>query len=240
MNRELEARTASSAPSTLASRGHTGALVAVMLAVAVTGTWLQHRGVPDAASVARAGSFGARILGQYLPLLAVNAGLVLYVARLFRGRNRLSELLGRRLRGSRDVLVDVLSSALAFTLIVGIEALTRPFGAGRNAAVSALLPSTVAERLTWLFVASGVGFSEEVVYRGYLQTQLGAFTRSPALGVLLQALLFAVAHLEQGVGAAARIGGYGLMLGLLAHARGRLLPGILCHIGIDLASGLLR
>ncbi|HEY0463966.1 MAG TPA: CPBP family intramembrane glutamic endopeptidase, partial [Polyangiaceae bacterium] len=63
--------------------------------------------------------------------------------------------------------------------------------------------------------------------------------RSPALGLVLQALLFGLAHLEQGAGAASRIGAYGLVLGLLARRRASLVPGIVCHIGIDLASGLL-
>jgi membrane protease YdiL (CAAX protease family) len=111
---------------------------------------------------------------------------------------------------------------------------------GRNAAIAQLLPSTEAERLTWLVVAVSVGFCEEVVYRGYLQTQLAAFTRSRTLGVALQAALFGIAHLEQGPASALRIGAYGLVLGVLASARGSLLPGMLCHIGIDLASGLLR
>jgi membrane protease YdiL (CAAX protease family) len=226
----------------LASRGHTFALVAVILAVAVTGTWLQHSGVSQAAAAARARAptSAERILTQYLPLLLVNAGLVLYVARLFRGRNVLPELMGRPVRGPRDALTDALHAVLAFFLILTLEALMRPWFAGRNAALSSLLPSTEAERLSWLLVASSIGFCEEVVYRGYLQTQLSAFARSPALGVLLQALLFALAHLEQGLSAAARIGGYGLILGVLARERGRLLPGILCHVAMDLASGLLR
>jgi membrane protease YdiL (CAAX protease family) len=181
-----------------------------------------------------------RISSQYLPILFVNGLLVLYVARLFRPRNVLSELLGRPWRRAADVLIDLLYASLAFVLIVAIEALTRPIFAGRNAAVSALLPSTEAERLTWLLVACSVGFCEEVVYRGYLQAQLSAFTHSTELGLVLQALLFALAHLEQGVDAAFRIGVYGLILGLLARRRASLLPGIVCHAGIDLASGLLR
>jgi len=211
-----------------------------MLAVATAGTLLEHAGSRQAASVVHPSSAGDRIWGQYLPLLLVNGLLVLYVARLFRPRNVLPQLIGRGFRGSADDLVDLLYASLAFAFIVAVEALTRSLFAGRNAAVSALLPSTEAERLTWLFVASSVGFCEEVVYRGYLQTQLSAFTRSARLGVLLQAALFGVAHLEQGAGAALRIGVYGLVLGALARHRGSLVPGIACHIGIDLAGGLLH
>jgi membrane protease YdiL (CAAX protease family) len=225
--------------SVLAPLGHTAALIAVMLAVALIGTLLQHAGAQVLSSAPPASS-NARIWSQYLPLLAANGLLVLYVARLFRPRNFLPELVGPCWRGPVTALVDLLCASLAMALIVAIEMSTGPLLAGRNAAVSALLPSTEAERLTWFLVASSVGFGEEVVFRGYLQTQLGAFTQSPLLGVLLQAVLFALAHLEQGAGAASRIGVYGLILGVLVRYRGRLLPAILCHIGIDLASGLLR
>ena len=228
------------APVALASLGHTAALIGVMLAVAITGTLLGRGGAAATSSGVAASSAASRIWGQYLPILLVNGLLVLYVARLFRQRFVLPELIGRGVGRLADVLVDLLYASLSFVLIVAIEVLTRSLFAGRNAAVSALLPSTEAERLTWLLVASSVGFCEEVVYRGYLQTQLSAFTRSALLGSLLQAVLFGLAHLEQGAGAAARIGVYGLILGALARHRGSLVPGIACHIGIDLASGLLH
>jgi len=223
----------------LASLGHTGALIGVMLAVAVTGTIMTQTGTNPELPQAHTGLPIARVWLQYLPLLSVSALLVSYVARLFRPRNVLPELLGRLWRGPTDLLVDVLYALLTFTLIVVLETLMRPLFAGRNAAVSPLLPSTEAERLTWWLVASVVGFCEEVVYRGYLQTQLSAFTRSSAWGILLQALLFGLAHLDQGAGSALRIGGYGLLLGILARQRASLLPGIVCHVGLDLAAGLL-
>ena len=223
----------------LAPLGHTLALVAVIVAVAITGTLLQYA-APQLSAVRPEGPRIARIASVYLPVLLVNGLLVLYVARLFRPRNVLPDLLGRRFRNLADALVGVCHAALALALIVAIETLTRPLFAGRNAAVSALLPSTEAERLTWLLVALAVGFCEEVVYRGYLQVQLSAFTHSPAWGLVLQAVLFGLAHLEQGLGAALRIGVYGLILGQLARQRASLLPGIACHVAIDVASGLWR
>jgi membrane protease YdiL (CAAX protease family) len=78
------------------------------------------------------------------------------------------------------------------------------------------------------------------VYRGYLRVQLGAFTGRPSLGVLLQALLFGIAHLEQGAANAARLGIYGIGLGAVARWRRSLLPVIVCHVAIDVLSGLVR
>jgi uncharacterized protein len=150
-------------------------------------------------------------------------------------------LLGRRWRTAGRAFTDLACALAGFFVIMGVEfASARLFVVGRNAAIAALLPSTGAERLTWIAVAVSVGFCEEVVYRGYLQTQLGAFTRSRVLGVVLQALLFGLAHLEQGPAAAARIAGYGLLFGALAQFRRSLLPGIACHVAVDLAAVFLR
>jgi hypothetical protein len=84
-----------------------------------------------------------------------------------------------------------------------------------------------------------VGVCEEVVYRGYLQTQLAAFTGRAGLAVVLQAALFGMAHGEQGLAVVVRFTLYGVVFGALARWRRSLLPGIAAHIGIDLASGLL-
>jgi membrane protease YdiL (CAAX protease family) len=227
--------------ATLAPRWHTAALVSLLLAVAATGVVLQHHanagaplGPPPSAPL-------GRIFTQYLPLLVVNSGLVGYCVRVFRDGDALPELLGERWRTWRRFVTDLAFSLGCFFVIMSLDLVaSRLLPVGRNAAIAQLLPSTEAERLSWVVVAVSVGFCEEVVYRGYLQTQLAAFTGSRALGVVLQALLFGIAHLEQGPASALRIAVYGLVLGALASARGSLLPGIVCHIGIDLAGGLLR
>ena len=226
--------------SALAPQWHTALLVTLIVAVAVTGTLLE-RHAPSARAIAPAtGPAQGRIVAQYLPILLVNWGLTLYVCRLFRTHNALPQLLGRGL-GEGGVVLDLALALVLGVLIVVAESLAvHASGAGRNAAASALLPSTEAERLTWLCVALSVGFCEEVVYRGYLQTQLAALSGRSSLGILLQAVLFGIAHLEQGAAAALRIACYGLALGMLARMRRRLLPGIVCHVGIDLASALLH
>ncbi len=225
--------------ATLAPRWHTALLIAVLLAVALTGTLLQYWGAPRAAAAAAP---GARISTQYVPILVVNWGLFAYCVRVFRGHNAFPALLGERWRTLGRAGADLALALLGFILIVGLElAWARLlFPVRRNAAISLLLPSTGAERLTWVLVACSVGFCEEVVYRGYLQTQLAAFTRGPAWGVVLQALLFGIAHLEQGPAAALRVSVYGLLLGGGARFRRSLLPCIACHVAIDLAAGLLR
>jgi membrane protease YdiL (CAAX protease family) len=116
----------------------------------------------------------------------------------------------------------------------------RLFGRAPEAGIRGLLPRDTLERIAWCVVALSVGFCEEVVYRGYLQKQLAALSGRVTLGLALQAALFGIAHLEQGFGAAGRVGLYGVGLGALALFRGSLVPGIIAHVAIDLAVGLTR
>lgn len=221
----------------LAPRWHTAVLVLLLLSVATCGLLLQHGEARGRAPLA----LNHRgIVGQYLPLLVVSWALVLYTCRLFRPGNALPALLGQRWHTVRRACIDVLLALLTAVLILVIQLAAQHLGMGRNAAVSALLPRTGAERLVWLLVATSVGFCEEVVYRGYLQTQLAAFTGSARWGLFLQAVLFGIAHAEQGLGPALSVAGYGLIFGLLAQLRRSLLPGIASHALLDLAAGLWR
>jgi uncharacterized protein len=217
----------------LAPSWHTALLVFVIVGVALTGSLLaRYKG---ASSVAIPAS--GRLVALYLPAIVVNAGLLVYVCRLGRGRSFFVDLIGTRWtslpRAGTDLL---LACAGCVTIELGEMVSARLFGPSARA-TRALLPATELERLVWWVVALSAGICEEVVYRGYLQTQLGART-TPKIGVVLQAILFGLAHGNQGGWAALRLGLYGLSLGFLAQLRGSLLPGILCHIAIDLASGL--
>lgn len=214
-----------------APRWHTASLIALMVAVAVTGTVLARGDSPPASAAAR-----SRVVGMYLPLLLVNGGLAFYVCRVGRARNALRSLMGRGWDSLGRACTDLAFASAAWLLIEVVEA---AFATWRNAVTLALLPHSGAERAIWVFVAITVGFCEEIVFRGYLQTQLTAFTRRASVAVVLQALLFGMAHGEQGLAVALRFALYGVMLGALARWRRSLVPGIACHVGIDVASGLL-
>jgi membrane protease YdiL (CAAX protease family) len=136
-------------------------------------------------------------------------------------------------------LRDVALAASGWLLLEASEIAWNALG-GRGVAgsVAAWLPRTGVERVAWIVVSVSVGVSEELVYRGYLQKQLGAYARRRGAGIVLQAALFGIAHADQGAAAAIRFAVYGIAFGALARWRG-LLPGMICHVGIDVASGLL-
>lgn len=213
---------------------HTFGLVALLVVVAAVGTLSSlGQAVPAIPH--------SRIVAGYLPLLVVNGSLALYVARLGRGRNALGELVGRRWDTARRALVDAALALLTAALILLTEyAWAALFGAPDRAWSNALLPTTALERAVWVVVAVSVGTSEELVYRGYLERELGALARSRALGLVAQGALFAIAHGQQGAGAVARAFLYGIGFGVLASARKSLVPGMMAHVGLDVAAGLVH
>ena len=191
---------------------HTAALALLIVLVAFVGTLAQTNDAP-----------APRISAVYVPAIFVQVGLVYYVSRAFRPRSVLRDLVGRARLG--DLVVAL---ALAVFVSGGELAFAHP-----SARAVTILPRTGPERAVWLLVAGSVGFAEELVYRGYFITQLRAFTGSVAVAVVLQAILFAIAHANQGAFAMLRFGVYALAFGAVASRRRSLVPTIVCHVGID-------
>lgn len=224
-------RLAALRPPLVAPAWHTALLIALLLAVAFTGLAMVGHPAPPSQPA-------PRWLGVYLPLLVVHLGLSLYVCRLGLPRSIFSTLLGARWHSLRGALADVALASLLALFVIGSETLIiGVFGDLAGSAARGLLPSSSFEKLSWVGVAACVACAEELVYRGYLQRQLATLTGRVLFGVLLQALLFGLAHGEQGLFVMARFAVYGVCFGALADVRGGLLVVILAHAGIDIYSG---
>ncbi len=101
-----------------------------------------------------------------------------------------------------------------------------------------LAPANGAEIVAWASLCLVVGFSEELVFRGYLQRQVTLLSRSTALGVGLPALAFGAAHEYQGFRGMCLIAIYGGLFGGIALVRRNLFPGMLAHAWHDFATGM--
>jgi len=214
-------------PSPLAPVWHTRALLCVLLAAPTAGILAN----VDAA----APQLGS---ASYLPLLLVDVAFAIYVARIGLGVSKLGALLGAPLGGARAALGEAARGlALAMAIIVFDAIWQRLLGSPESLARHALLPSSAAARALWVVVALSTAFSEELIYRGYLQRQLGAMTGRAGFGVLLQAFLFGIAHGQQGPSATLRATVYGVALGCVARRRGGLAAVFVCHLAIDLYAG---
>ncbi len=79
-----------------------------------------------------------------------------------------------------------------------------------------------------------IGFTEEMVWRGYLLTRIEALTGSAWQAVALTSLGFGLVHLYQGVGGVINAGLVGLMCGGAFVATRRLAAVALAHGAYDL------
>jgi CAAX protease family protein len=102
------------------------------------------------------------------------------------------------------------------------------------------LPSGFLEVSLWILLSLSAGICEEIVFRGYLQQQFRAATRSVALAVLLQGLVFGLAHSYQGWKHVIVIAALGILYGTLVAWRRNLRASMLAHAWSDLFEGWLR
>ena len=212
-------------------------LTVVFLAMAIGGAMAQRQSAPSGTL-----SPPASPAAVYAGLIVMEWGLAYYVWKvgLRRGAGSLRALIGGRWRSWRDVARD---AGIGLSTWAGLSAMcllwTRLSGADPAASLQSLMPRTPLEVALWIVLSLSAGFSEELLFRGYLQERFQALTGSAALAVLLQAALFGVSHGYQGLRPCLRITVYGLLFGALARWRRSLRPGMIAHAWTDIASGLL-
>jgi membrane protease YdiL (CAAX protease family) len=111
--------------------------------------------------------------------------------------------------------------------------------AAPNQAIRNLIPNGSIEVLLFLMTSVTAGFCEELIYRGYLQRQFTALTRAVTGGIVLQTVAFALGHAYQGWKYVLLIAVLAAMLGLLAHWRKSLRPGMIAHALQDGVGGIM-
>ena len=163
------------------------------------------------------------------------------IAGVRRNGTPLGAVLGDRWHSLLQVLRDIGIAAAfwivsAILLVIASWAL-RILALGRD--LRFLYPHGTVELLLWLAVSITAGICEETIFRGYLQRQFMAITKSAPVGILISAVIFGAAHAYQGVRRALVIGLYGAMFGILAHWRKNVRPGMIAHAWQDSLAGVL-
>jgi CAAX protease family protein len=217
---------------------HTLVLVAILLAMAAYGAYLQASSHAAHNLVEQRGS----ALPLYLSLIAAEWGLLrfVYAGGLKRTGTRFRDLLGARWASWRDVARDV---AIALTVWAAWSALemgaARVLGPDTAKGIDTLLPRDVPEIAVWVLLSISAGFCEEAIFRGYLQAQFVALTGSVSLAVIAQAVIFGISHGYQGLRNVIVITVLGTLYGALAHWRRSLKPGMILHAWTDVFGGIL-
>jgi membrane protease YdiL (CAAX protease family) len=213
---------------------HTVLLVSIFLAVAIAGAIFQRHARPTPSEQ------HPNVVPLYLSLIAVEWLLVYGVWAGIRTRGvRLTDLIGQRWRNGKGFLIDLVIALMVWILWLGIQAGVSRVVPGSTQSVSALLPQGGLEVVLWIATSLSAGFCEEVTFRGYFQKQFEAMTGSSLLAIILQALLFGVAHGYEGLAAVVMIVLFGLLFGILAFWRKSLRPGMVLHAWSDIYGGYL-
>ena len=105
--------------------------------------------------------------------------------------------------------------------------------------VHAIMPGTGRERGVFAVLTAAAGWSEEVVFRGFLPVFLIPWFGSYLLAALPVNAAFGILHGYQGPHGMARAGFMGLVLALGVAWTGSLWPSILAHTALNLLIGLV-
>jgi membrane protease YdiL (CAAX protease family) len=124
---------------------------------------------------------------------------VLVVAGVRRSGASVLIVLGEHWHSVRRVLRDI-GIAAGFWIVAAMLLwifgwLLRIAALGRNVS---MLPRRGIELTLWIALSVTAGICEETIFRGYLQRQFMALTKSAPAGILLSAAAFGAAHAYQG------------------------------------------
>ena len=153
---------------------------------------------------------------------------------------RVSDLVGGSWARPITILRD-LGIAVGFLIVSGLilNGIGHLLKVAPNEAIRNMFPRGRVEVIVFLMLAMTAGFCEELIFRGYLQRQFAALTRTAAGGIILQGIAFGAGHGYQGWRYMVVIAVFGTLFGLLAWWLRTLRPGMIAHFVQDGAGGLL-
>ncbi|MDR3754104.1 MAG: CPBP family intramembrane metalloprotease [Terracidiphilus sp.] len=232
-------------PAQIASWKHLAGFIAIMAALLVLGLYQQHAGGGSGAGSNQApGQLASHqyAIPIYLTALVMDWALLYFCwAGVHWHGGNLWDLAGGRWKSWRDVLTD-LAILLPFWAVWEGAAycVHLLLGSGSAKSVDSLLPKSIVEVLVWIATCITAGICEEMAFRGYLQRQIHALTGNIAWAVVLQALVFGIAHGYQGWRNVVVISVLGVLYGALAAWRKNLRVNIISHAGSDIWEGWLK
>jgi membrane protease YdiL (CAAX protease family) len=136
--------------------------------------------------------------------------------------------------------------AAAVLASYAVTFLRKALGGSPTAAGHDIIPETPAETAVFfLIVAPSAGVGEEVVFRGFLLSQLWGYSGSPWIAALVSSALFGLMHRYQGWWGVARTGVIGFVFAVGVIMTGSLIPSIIAHtlanmIGVIFSNPALR
>jgi uncharacterized protein len=228
-------------PEPIASWWHLAGFLIIMAALLALGLSAQRASGASGAGAGQLATHGQAIQ-IYLTAIVMD-WLLLYFCwvGVHRRGGNLWDLAGGRWKSWRDVLTDLAILLPFWAVWEGTAYVVHLILGSDNAkTVDSLLPKSLVEVLLWIATSVTAGICEEMAFRGYLQRQFHALTGNVAWAVLLQALVFGIAHGYQGWRNVVVISVLGVLYGALAAWRKNLRVNIIAHAGSDIWEGWLK
>lgn len=226
-------------PKGIAPVWHTLLIVALILANSFGGASQARRLSPG----------GARIF-VYAGTLITELILFTLVWLGIRKRSSVRELIGGHWKSVEDFLIDfaiaigfLVASALLLAGLrialgtLDLHHLDKQLDATKKM-LAPLIPNSKLDAGLFVVLSVFAGFFEEIIFRGYLQRQIGSLAGNAWMGIGVSAIIFGAAHGYQGARMMIVIAVFGAFFGLLAHFRKSLRPGIMAHAIQDAFSGI--
>ena len=222
-------------PDTLrpvASLSHTVVVLAVIVGLVLWGRFHAEQ-MRSMANPNRIGKYTRILLSEWLTLALVLVGVRLHGSSLL-------TVMGDRWRSVGQFLREVGIAVVFLVAMIMFTSLTGSHGDAGDRATQFLLPQGRTEIALWILLSITAGICEEAIYRGYLQKQFMALTRSVPAGIIFSALVFGLAHSYQGPKRVLTIGVMGAMGGLLAYWCRSVRPGMIAHALQDVLGAFIR
>jgi membrane protease YdiL (CAAX protease family) len=218
---------------------HTIGLLILLSVPIVRGIYQQSFGSPNSQIFSSHSQVFVRF---YIPVLIYEWVLAAYVYwGIRRSGMTVRELIGGRWARATDLLRD-LGLGIGF-LVAGVlcmSVIIHLLGPGHAKAINVILPQGGRELAVWVVISLTAGFVEELVYRGYLQTQFSRFGMPVALAIMTQAVIFGAGHAYEGWQKAVAITFFAIFAGVVAVWRRSLRPNMIGHAMMDLLAAVTR
>ena len=225
----------------LAPVWHTVIIIALMLGNSFLTASLMAKAVHSSHSITheeRLLQYGVTICLELVLLLLVWLGL--------RKNIGLRELIGGRWETPEAFLIEIAIAVgfwiAAALILAGLGYLLGLADASQvtdiKRRIGGLIPQTALESVLWVMLSCTAGFVEEIIFRGYLQRQIGAMAGNIYVGLIASAIIFGAGHGYEGARRMLLIAVFGAMFGILALLRKSLRPGMMAHAFHDSFAGL--
>jgi membrane protease YdiL (CAAX protease family) len=157
------------------------------------------------------------------------------------------ELVGGKWRSPEDFLLDlVIGFGFAVVSYFILGGLSYAMGMAKPSQVedtkklaSMLAPHSWGALVVFILLSATAGFVEELIFRGYLQQQIGILSGKVYVGVVASALVFGGGHGYEGVRRMVLIFIFGMMFSALTLWRKNLRSAMIGHAIFDSAQGVL-